>query len=401
MRDGGELVIETPRLLLPLLKPAPLKGIHGGRGSGKSHFFAELLVEDCLVEPTRAVCLREVQKSLSQSSKLLIEDKIAKFGLEGSFRSLDTKIIAPMGGVINFMGLSDQTEDSIKSIEGYKRAWLEEAQSISQNSLDLLLPTIRADGSEVWASWNPKRPTDPIDVLMRGPNRYPGTIAIEMNYMHNPRFPKRLRELMEWDKRRDPDKYAHIWLGKYRKMSQTRVFKNWRIEVVTPPKGVSFLFGADWGFSSDPTVIICGFIVGKTLYIYRARSQVGVEISDTPKFFDHLDPKNVGFARKWVITADSARPETISHMKKHGYPLIQPSRKGQGSVEEGISFLKDYDIVVDPSCTCVIDEFSEFSYKLDKLTNLPTPNLEDKKNHTIDAARYMVEDVRKPKAGVF
>lgn len=349
----------------------------------------------------RAVCLREVQKSLSQSSKLLIEDKISKFGAESSFRSLDTKIITPFGGVITFMGLSDQTEESIKSIEGFRRAWFEEAQSATQSSLDILIPTLRADDAEAWFSWNPKRPTDPVDKMLRGKDRDPRSIVVEMNYNDNPWFNKKLRSDMEWDKKRDPDKYAHVWLGKYRKVSSTRVFKNWKIAKVVPPKQTNFMFGADWGFSNDPTVLICGYAIGKTLYIYRARSQVGVEISDTPKFFDHLDPNNVGFARKWVITADSARPETISHMKKHNYPLVVPSRKGPGSVEEGINFLKDWDIVIDESCTCVIDEFSEYSYKVDKLTGLPTPNLEDRKNHTIDAARYMVENLRKPTAGLY
>ena len=164
------LKIDTPRVFLPLLAPSRYKGAYGGRGSGKSHFFAELLIEDCLCERGMlAVSIREVQKSLKDSSKRLIEAKLAQLGLgeADGFKVFEKEIQTPGDGVIIFMGMQDHTAEAIKSLEGFKRAWIEEAQSLSARSLTLLRPTIRAKGSELWASWNPTRKSDAIDDFLR------------------------------------------------------------------------------------------------------------------------------------------------------------------------------------------------------------------------------------------
>lgn len=157
------LTIKTARTFRPLLERARYKGAHGGRGSGKSHFFAEMLVEDCLREPgesgegLRAVCIREVQKDLKESAKLLIEDKLYRYGLgeADGFRVYRDVISTPGDGLIIFKGMQDYTAESVKSLEKFKRAWIEEAQTLSLRSLTLLRPTIREEGSEIWASWNP------------------------------------------------------------------------------------------------------------------------------------------------------------------------------------------------------------------------------------------------------
>lgn len=139
----------------PLLAPARYKGVYGGRGSGKSHFFGELLVETCQAERgTLAVCIREAQRTLAQSSKRLIESKIASLGVGSGFKTFSDKIETPGDGIIIFRGMQDHTADSIKSLEGFRIAWIDEAQSLSAHSLALLRPTIRAEGSELWASWN-------------------------------------------------------------------------------------------------------------------------------------------------------------------------------------------------------------------------------------------------------
>jgi phage terminase large subunit len=158
-------------VFLPLISPARYKGAYGGRGSGKSHFFAEALIERCVMQPTRAVCLREIQNSLKQSVKLLIEDKIKALGVGSQFRILETHIEAPGNGIITFQGMQNHTAESIKSLEGYHVAWFEGAQSMSQFSLGLLRPTIREEGSELWFSWNPRSAKDPIDVLLRSSDR--------------------------------------------------------------------------------------------------------------------------------------------------------------------------------------------------------------------------------------
>lgn len=384
------LQIETARAFQPLLHPARYKGAHGGRGSGKSHFFAELLVEDHIREPgLRSVCIREVQKSLEQSAKRLVEDKIEALGVGHMFEVQRERILAPGGGMIIFAGMQNHTADSIKSLEGYQRAWVEEAQSLSQRSLDLLRPTIRTEGSELWFSWNPRQSSDPIDQFLRN-QPPPGSAVVQANWCDNPWFPQVLREEMEWDRRRDPDKYQHVWMGGYLRNSEARVFRNWRVDECEAPKDTRLYFGADWGFSVDPTVLIRAWIEGRTLYVDHEAYKVGCEIDRTPDLFD-----TVPESRAWPIVADSARPETIDYMKRHGFSRMKPAKKGAGSVEDGIEFLKSYDIVVHPRCKHTIDELTLYSYKTDRLTGEVLPVLEDKKNHVIDALRYAVESTRR------
>lgn len=386
----SELIIQTPEVYEPLLNPARYKGAHGGRGSGKSHFFAEMLIEDCIREPISAVCLREVQKSLKFSVKRLLESKIEAMNAGLYFEVQNEQIKTRNGGVIIFQGMQDHTADSIKSLEGFKRAWVEEAQSLSQRSLDLLRPTIRAPGSEIWFSWNPRFATDPVDVLLRGETLPPGAVVVEANYMDNPWCPQELLDEMAFDRARDPEKYAHIWLGKYQQNSEARVFRNWSIEEFEAPAGAVFRLGADWGFAVDPSVLVRCYIDGRRLYIDYEAHMVGCEIDQLPDLFDRVPD-----SRKWFITADSSRPETISYMRKHGYPKINAAIKGAKSVEEGVEFLKSFDIVVHPRCVHTIDELTLYSYKVDPLTDQVLPVLADKDNHVIDALRYACEGARK------
>ena len=362
----------------------------GGEGSGKSHFFAEALIEQCVLEKTNAVCVREIQKSLSQSVKKLLEDKIESLGVGSMFEVQESQIKAPHGGLIIFQGMQNHTADSIKSLEGYDIAWVEEAQSLSQRSLDLLRPTIRKPGSEIWFSWNPNKASDPVDLLLRGDNPPPASVVVEANYQDNPWLPDVLREELEYDRKRDPSKFAHVWLGAYQSNSEARVFSNWSIEEFSTPPGAIFRLGADWGFSVDPSVLVRCFIVGRRLYVDYEAYMVGCEIDQLPDLFDRVPD-----ARKWFITADSARPETISYMRKHGYPKINSAIKGAKSLEEGVEFLKSFDIIVHPRCTNLIDELNRYSYKIDSLTEMVLPILEDKDNHVIDALRYACEGVRK------
>lgn len=357
-----------------------------------------MLVEECLIQPTRAVCVREIQKSLDQSVKRLIEDKITGLGVESRFRILDTRIEVDNGGVIIFQGMQNHTASSIKSLEGFRIAWVEEAQSLSQSSLDLLRPTIRAPGSEIWFSWNPHLEKDPVDDFLRcnsEKSRHAGvqppasSIIVEANWSDNPWFPDELRDEKDYDRRRDPEKYAHIWLGGYQRNSEARVFRNWKVEEFETPDDARFYYGADWGFSVDPTVLVRCFVRGRTLYVDAELYQVGCEIDRTPDLFDKIEG-----SRRWPIRADSARPETISYMQRHGFSKLVPANKGAGSVEDGIEFLKSYDIVVHPRCRHTADELALYAYKTDKLTGEVLPVLEDKKNHVIDALRYAVELLR-------
>jgi len=217
------LKINTAEVFLPLLSPSRYKGVWGGRGSGKSHFLAEKLIEDCLAEPgesgegMRAACIREVQKDLAQSSKLLIETKLKNFGLgeTDGFKSFRDVIQTPRNGLIIFKGMNDYTADSIKSLEGFKRAWWEEAQAATLHSLNLLRPTFRADDSEIWFSWNPRRKSDPVDVMLRGPAPPTGTTVVKSNWRDNPWFTRVLEQERLDCLRTQPDQYDHIWEGGY------------------------------------------------------------------------------------------------------------------------------------------------------------------------------------------
>jgi phage terminase large subunit len=396
--SSSTLKLQTPRAFLPLLQPARYKGAYGGRGSGKSHFFAERLIEECIADSsTRAVCVREVQKSLDQSVKQLLEDKIRELGVQDCFEVLDTEIHVlnddgERDGLIIFQGMQNHTADSIKSLEGYRIAWVEEAQSLSKRSIDLLTPTLRVTGAEIWFSWNPRKESDPVDRFMRDEESGadPDIICVPVNYHDNPWFwQTALASDMERDKRRDPDKYAHVWLGGYDRHSEARVFKNWRVEEFDTPADATHRFGADWGYAVDPTVLVRGHIIGRTLYIDQEAYAVGCEIDATPALFDSIEG-----ARKWTIRADSSRPETISYMQRKGFKII-PATKGPGSVEDGIEFLKTYDIVVHPRCKHAADELALYSWKQDPLTNEILPVLEDKNNHVIDALRYACEGLRR------
>lgn len=406
MTASGTLRIETPHVFVPLLQPSRYKGIYGGRGGAKSHHFAEMLLERCLLKPTRGVCVREVQQSLEQSVKRLLEDKIKSLGLGSKFQVMHAHIEAPQNGVIIFRGMKDATAESIKSLEGYDVAWVEEAQSLSQRSLDLLRPTIREKGSELWFSWNPRHKTDPVEFL-RSEDPPPDSIVVGTSYRDNPWFPDVLRADMEYDRRRDPEKYQHVWEGGYERHSEARVFKNWRVEEFETPADTMFYFGGDWGFSVDPTVLIrcwakipvAGTPGRGTIYIDREVYKIGCEIDHTPALFDTLEN---GMARNWPIVADSARPETISYLKRHGYDKIEPAIKGANSVKEGVIFLQGYDIIIHPCCPHTIDEFTNYRYKTSQLFVTPenpdgvTNILEDAKNHVVDSVRYALERLRKP-----
>jgi phage terminase large subunit len=385
------LQIPTARVFAPLLQPARYKGAHGGRGSGKSHFFAGMAVEDCLLNPgMRIACVREVQKSLKNSVKLLIEDKIREFGLTDQFGIMETEIRTPGDGVIIFQGMQNHTADSVKSLEGFDRAWVEEAQSLSQRSLDLLRPTIRKPGSELWFSWNPDQPTDPVDAFLRGEHPPAGAVVVEANYSDNPWLPEELRADLEDDRRRDPDKFAHVWGGGYQTASEARVFRNWSVREFDTPEDAIHRYGADWGFAVDPSVLVRCHVDGRTLYVDQEAWQVGCEIDHLPALFDQVQG-----SRKWPIRADSARPETVSYMRRNGFPRIVAAIKGQGSLEDGVEFLRSFDIVVHPRCVNVARELTRYCYKTDPQTGEVLPMLEDKNNHTIDALRYALEELRR------
>jgi len=192
---SARLHIRTAEVFDPLFPDARDKAAWGGRGSGKSHFFAALMIEDAMAHPDqnggeglRAVCIREVQRDLAQSSKALIEAKLAKYQLDEArgFKVYNEVIRTPGDGIVIFRGMQDATAESIKSLEGFKRAWRGEAQGATQHSINLLRPTMRASGAQMWWSWNPRRKTDAVDMMLRGAELPTGAAVVRANHRDNP-----------------------------------------------------------------------------------------------------------------------------------------------------------------------------------------------------------------------
>jgi phage terminase large subunit len=424
--DGRTVQIPIARAYTPFLRPSRYKGAFGGRGSAKSHEFANLLIDRAMMQPgitgtgLRWVCVREFQKSLDQSVKLLLEDKIKKHDLSDYFHVQHNQIGTPGDGLIIFQGMQDHTASSIKSLEGYDGAWVEEAQTLSKRSLELLRPTIRKEGSELWFTWNPDSDKDPVDKLLRQDN-VPDAIVIGTTFRDNPWFPDVLRKEMEWDRKIDYETYVHVWEGGYQKRSNSRVFKNWRVEEFDLSPYAAFHIGSDSGYSVDPATLVRCHVQQvnpatneawprKRLYIDHECYRVGVEIEQLPSFFDGLvcgcqlpeinqpvppcrNKAMHGWARGQRIVADSARPDLISYIRRHGYGGIEPSKKGANSVREGVIFLQGYDVIIHPRCTRTKQEFENYSFVIDKDGTI-TNELEDKKNHIIDPLRYALEQLR-------
>ena len=372
---------------------ARYKGAWGGRSSAKSTFFADLAIVYSVAERCDIICIRETQLSLRDSVKKLLEERIEALGLGSYFRVLDAEIQSCWGGKIIFQGMQNHTAESIKSLQGFRVAWVEEAQALSQRSWDLLTPTIRMDCSEIWCSWNPNREDDPVDAFFRQGTPPKNAIVVKANFRDNPWLPKASVDDMALCRSRDPDKYAHVWLGEYWKRSSSRVFTNWKVEEFERPEGTIHRLGADWGFSIDPSCLVRCSIEGNRLYIDHEAYMVGCEIVNLPDLF-----RTVPEAEKWWITADSARPETINYMQTHGFPKMTAAVKGKKSVEEGVAFLQSFDIVVHPRCANVIDELSTYSYRVDPMTDKVLPILEDKRNHLIDSLRYAGEGIRRARS---
>lgn len=339
------LKIETPRVFAALLEPSRYKGAYGGRGSGKSHFFAEKLIEDCLAHKgLLALCLRETQKSLAQSSKRLLEAKIRALKLGREFKLWQDRIETPGDGVIVFQGMADHTAESVKSFEGFSRAWIEEAQAFSHRSLTLLRPTIRAAGSELWASWNPRRKSDAVDDFFRGARPVPGAILVKANWRDNPWFPAELEAERRIDLARYPDRYDHIWEGEYAKALEGAYFarelaaakSDGRLTHVArdpllPVRAVFDLGGA--GASADAMAIwICQW-VGREIRVLDYLEGIGQVLSF---YVEELRRRGWGSAL-CILPHDGVNANAVTgkryedHLREAGFDVTVIKNQGKGA----------------------------------------------------------------------
>lgn len=379
---------KVPRWALPLQEKARYKGAKGGRSGGKSHFYAEQAVEEMVCDPSlRFVCIREVQRSLKFSAKSLVEDKIRSLGVESQFEVLTTEIRRRGGdGVMIFEGMQDHTADSLRSLEGFGRAWVEEAHTLSKRSLELLRPTIRAPGSELWFSWNPDQKSDPVDALFRelAEQEDEAHRLVHVNYTDNPFCPGEAREEAERMRRTDPDAYEHIWLGGYNLRSDAQVLAGKFVVDEFEPEDHwdGPYYGADWGFAVDPTAMGRCWIGDRTLYIEWEVRGVGWGIDVTDERFRHVPE-----ARDHTIRADSSHPQTIAELERRGWRIVA-APKWSGSVEEGVNFLRSFDrIVIHPRCEGWIQDAKLWSYRTNRAGDV-LPKLEKGHDHGPDWTRY-------------
>ena len=396
---GGPVADNMPPKLLPVFQPRRgelrYRCAYGGRSSAKSATFARAAAIFGFEESLRILCTRDTQDSIKESFHAELKSAIAGDKFLADHYDVGVDYLRGANGTeFIFRGLRHNI-GSIKSMAQIDIAIVEEAEDVAEHSWEALEPTVRAPKSEIWTIWNPKVDGSPVDKRFRKMSPQRASI-VEMNWRDNPWFSREMEELRQRDQMMmDPGKYACIWEGKYLQNSETRVFKNWRVEDFETATDVVLRFGADWGFSIDPTVLVRCYIVGRRLFIDHEAYMVGCEIVNTPDLF-----LTVPESERWPIVADSARPETISYMRSHGFPRIMPAIKGAKSLEEGVEWLQSFEIVVHPRCVNTINELTAYSYKTDPITGQAIPVLADKDNHMIDAIRYACEGARRMQSNV-
>jgi len=383
--------IKLPPKLHPVFAPqrgeVRYRAAYGGRGSGKSFSFALMAAVWGYAEPLRVLATRELQVSIKESMYAEIRNAIkSRPWLEQHYEIGESYIRGRNGTEFLFRGLRHNIT-TIKSMASIDLAIVEEAEDVPEHSWLDLLPTIREPRSEVWAIWNPRTDGSPVDQrFIKSPPD--SAVVAQMNYNDNPWFPDVLDAERRHDRERmDPATYAHVWEGAYLENSDAQVLHGkYRVAEFGPERGWNGpYFGLDYGFSQDPTAAVECYLHNDTLYIYRECGGAGVELDDTADMVLSTMPE----AGKYVIRADNARPESTSYLKRHGLPRIESAPKWQGSVEDGIAWLRGRrEIVIHPQCTETIREARLYSHKVDRHTGDVLPQIADAHNHFIDAIRY-------------
>ena len=391
-----DIVLDTPEVFVPLIEPGKrYRGAYGGRASGKSHFFAERLVEEALSSPgeragegLRAVCVREVQRTLSASSKLLIEDKIRRLGLGSRFKVYEDRIKAPGDGLLIFQGMQNHTAESVKSLEGFRVAWIDEAQAISERSLTLLRPTIqRVAGAEIWASWNPRRPTDAIDVLLRGDEQPTGSVVVRANWRDNPfRTPETDQERADC-LRIDPDSYPHIWEGEYatahkgayftRELSALRADGRLCSVPIDPLMTVHlFLDIGGTGSASDACSIWAVQRVGRTIGVIDYYEAVGQPLAAHVAWLHSRGYKPGSNVQLWLphdgVQHDKVFQVTYqSELEKAGYDVTVVKNQGSGAAMARVQAVRRLlpQCAIDPRCMPGVEALGWYHERRDETRN--------------------------------
>lgn len=396
--------IELPPKLVPLFAPARgelrYRCAKGGRGSGKSFTFALMAAVWGYAEPLRILCTRDLQISIKESMHAELRNAIESIPwLQDHYEVGESYIRGKNGTEFLFRGLRHNIS-AIKSMAQIDLCIVEEAEDVPDASWRDLLPTIRTPKSEVWCVWNPRLDGSPVDqrFVKRPP---PDAAVVEMNYSDNPWFPEVLEAQRQHDQRTmDPATYAHIWEGAYLQNSDAQVLAG-KVSVQEFTPGADWdgpYHGADWGFAQDPTTAVKCWVHAGRLYVEHEAYKVGLEIDQTAEYLRSCIPG----IEQYIVRGDSARPETISYLKRHGMPRVEGVKKWPGSVEDGIAHLRSYDaIVIHPRCRETIQETRLYSYKVDRLSGDILPDIVDAHNHCIDAIRYaMAPLIKAPRTDI-
>ena len=411
-----ELDVPIARVFLPLLPPCRFKGAAGGRGSGKSHYFAEALVmAHVRKQGLRSVCIRENQKSLKESAKRLIEDKIEVLGLGGNFRILNEHIETPGGGIIIFQGMQDHTAESIKSLENFGIAWVEEAQTLSARSLELLTPTIRAEDSEIWFSWNPSRKNDPVDKFMVA-SPPTNSVVVKANWSDNPWFPKVLEQEREDCFNNYPDRYDHTWEGGYittvdgayyaNDLSKAR--KEGRVGKVTPDPLLPIKIFIDIGGTggkSDAFAMWAGQWVAREIRVlnyYEAQGQpVGTHLSwlrknnYTPEESEiYLPHDGSTHDRVYDVSYETA-------FRGAGYKVTVIPNQGKGAASARIDEARRLFSSIyfnEETCTAGLEALGWYHERIDDKRQIGLGPTHDWASHSADAFGLMCVAYKPPRA---
>lgn len=393
-----------------LFRPKRNKVIRGGRGSGKSWAVARALSLKAAGRKLRILCTREFQNSITESCHELLSSQIRAMGLAHKYEIQQQGVYGTNGSEFIFVGTGSNPE-KVMSMEGVDIAWCEQAERMSARSWEILIPTVRKAGSEIWVTFNPDEENDPTyqRFVVNPP---PDCISLEVNWQDNPWFPEELRREKDYLYRVDPEAAAHVWGGQPRTNQSAQILRGkYIVESFTVPAEEwerqrggwdGPYFGADWGFASDPTTLVKCWIKGAThgqtqgrLHVEHESYGVGVEIVRTPALFDTIPG-----ARSHLIRADCARPETISHIHNAGF-RIEPCEKWKGSVEDGIAVLRSFEqIVIHPRCIHAQEEARVWSYRRDRLTGDVLPDVKPGDDHIWDAVRYALGPMVKPSDGL-
>ena len=381
--------IQIPKPFQPLFKPKRYKVYYGGRGAGKSWSFALCLLIIGSEKRTRVLCAREIQSSMRESVHKLLVNCIEILGLECFYRVTRDSIVGLNGTEIIFHGIRHDPMQ-IKSLEGIDICWIEEAQKVSNESWDVLIPTIRKKGSEIWISFNPSLETDPTYTKFVKADRTDALVR-KVNFNENPYFSDELRAELEYLKEVNYVEYMHIWEGDCQTFSHSQIFRDkFVVQDFKVPSDAVFYYGLDWGFSQDPTVILRCCVNDNCLYIDYEAGGRQVELDNTYRLIDTIPN-----AKSYTIRADSARPESISFIRRQGYKM-ESVYKWSGSVEDGVEFIRSFrKVFIHTRCTETASEFTRYSYKVDRVTGDILPQIVDAHNHYIDALRYALQPMIK------